>query len=370
MLRAVDVDEHDPLKDLTRLDELEALARERMEVPAFDYYAGGAGNEWTLAENRRAFDRWILRPRYLVDVSAIDPSTTVLGQPMPFPVLLAPTAFHRLAHPEGEVATARAAASTGATMCISTSTTSPIEAIAATGVPRWFQLYVHQDRGIAREVLRLAVEAGCTAIVLTVDLPHMGLRERDVKNRTDQWFPGDVTMELIARAGAIANPGQTFDPNGLFFDAALTWRDLDWIRESSGLPLLVKGIMTAEDATLAVQHGVAGIVVSNHGGRQLDGVAGTLDVLPEVVEAVGGAAEVLLDGGVRRGTDVVKALALGARAVMVGRPYLWGLAVAGERGVRWVLDTLRTEVELAMGLTGTPSVDAIIPAMVARAPGA
>jgi 4-hydroxymandelate oxidase len=363
------VDAPDPLGGLTRLDDLEPLARQRMELPAFDYYAGGAGNEWTLAENRRAFDRWVLRPRYLVDVSTLDTATTVLGEPMPFPVILAPTAFHRLADPEGELATARAAASVGTTMCVSTSTTAPIEDIAATGVPRWFQLYVHADHGIAREVIRLAVAAGCSAIVLTVDLPHMGLRERDVKNDVAAWVPADVRMELVARAGAIANPGSTFDPNGLSFDPSLTWRDLGWVRELSGLPLVVKGVMTAEDAALAVEHGVSAIVVSNHGGRQLDGVAGTLDVLPEVVEAVGGAAEVLMDGGVRRGTDVVKALALGARAVMIGRPYLWGLAVAGERGVRWTLETLRSEVELAMALTGAASVGAIVPAMVAPAPG-
>jgi 4-hydroxymandelate oxidase len=359
-----------PFDRVTRLDELEALARSRMELPAFDYYAGGAGNEWTLAENRRAFDRWVLRPRYLVDVTSIDLRTTVLGQPMPFPILLAPTAFHRLAHPAGEVATARGAAAVGATMCISTSATMPLEEIAATGVPRWFQLYIHTDRGIAEEVVRMAVAAGCTAIMLTIDAPHLGSRERDLKNDMEGWFPRDIQMESLVRAMAGVHPGaELFDPDTLFFSQSLTWDDLAWIRGLAPvLPLLLKGIMTAEDARLALEHGVDAIVVSNHGGRQLDGVAGVLDVLPEVVGAVAGRMEVLLDGGVRRGADVVKALALGARAVLVGRPYLWGLAIDGERGVRWVLEKLRDELELAMALTGARSIGEIVPGMVAPAP--
>ena len=364
------MDAPDPFDQLIRLEELEAPARERMDLPAFDYYAGGANDEWTLAENRRAFGRWVLRPRYLVDVSHVDLATTVLGQAMPFPVLLAPTAFHRLAHPEGEVATARGAAATGTTLCVSTSATMPLADIMATGVDAWFQLYVHEDRAIAEEMVRMAVDAGCRAIVLTVDVPHLGLRERDVRNDMDAWFPNDVQMDNLTRASSGAHPGsELFDPNSLFFDASLSWRDLEWLSGLSDVPVVIKGVMTAEDASLAVEHGAAAVVVSNHGGRQLDHVSGTIDVLPEVVDAVAGRIEVLVDGGFRRGTDVVTALALGARAVMIGRPYLWGLAIAGERGVRWAIETLRAEVELAMALTGAATVDALVPAMVAPAPG-
>jgi len=360
----------DPLEGAVRLEDLEALARERMPLPAFDYYAGGSGDEWTLAENRRAFDRWILRPRYLVDVSNIDLGTTVLGQVMPLPILLAPASFHRLAHPEGEMATARGAAAAGATMCISTAATTALEDIATTGVPRWFQLYVRGERWISEELVRRAHATGCTAIVLTIDLPYLGNRERDVRNRLDEWFPKDLQMENVVRVAAGDHPGSELLEEETWFDYSLTWDDVAWIRNLSPLPLLVKGVMTAEDAVLAVEAGAAGVVVSNHGGRQLDGVAASVDALPEVVDAVAGRAEVLVDGGVRRGTDIVKALALGARAVMIGRPYLWGLAGAGDRGVQWVLEKLRAELQLAMALTGATSVEAITRSMIAPAPGA
>jgi 4-hydroxymandelate oxidase len=358
----------DPLSGAVRVEDLERLAREVMPRPAFDYYAGGAGDEWTLAENRRAFERWVLRPRYLVDVSNVDLGTTVLGQPQPFPILLGPTAFHKLAHPDGELATARAAAAIGATMCAATSATATIEDVAATGVRPWFQLYVHRNRGVAEELVRRAHAAGCGAIVLTIDVPFLGLRERDVHNRVDEWWPPELQMANLVRPSDDAPGTQLFQRDPLIFDPSLTWKDLEWLHGLSPLPIVLKGVMTAEDALLAVDAGVDAIVVSNHGGRQLDGVAGTLDVLPEVVEAVAGRVEVLMDGGIRRGSDVVKAVALGARAVMIGRAYLWGLAVDGERGVRWVLETLCTELKLAMALTGAPSVDAIVRTMVAPAP--
>jgi 4-hydroxymandelate oxidase len=285
-------------------------------------------------------------------------------------MILAPTAFHRLAHAEGEVATARGAAAAGATLCVSTSATMPLADIMATGVPAWFQLYVHEDRGISQEMVRMAVDAGCRALVLTVDVPHLGLRERDVKNDMDAWFPEDIQMDNLVSATAGTHPGsELFDPNSLFFDASLSWRDLEWLRGLSELPVVIKGVMTAEDASLAVEHGADAVVVSNHGGRQLDHVSATIDALPEVVDAVAGRIEVLVDGGFRRGTDVVTALALGARAVMIGRPYLWGLAVGGDRGVRWVIEKLRGEIELAMALTGADSVGAIVSSMVAPAPG-
>jgi 4-hydroxymandelate oxidase len=355
---------------VANLTELEPLARDRMEQPAFDYYAGGAGSEWTLKQNRAAFDRWVLRPRYLVDVSDIELATTLLGQPMSMPVLLAPTAFHRLAHPEGELATARAALAAGVTMCVSTSSTTPLEEIASTGVSRWFQLYVHRDRSMAERLVARAFDGGYQALVLTIDVPYLGGRERDVKNRMEQWFPAEI-QQASNRA---LSTGQTagrelFDPESQFFDASLTWDDIGWLRGLSPMPIVLKGVMTAEDATVAVQSGVDAVVVSNHGGRQLDGAAAALDVLPEVVDAVEGRIEVLLDGGVRRGADVVKALALGARAVLIGRPYLWGLAVDGEAGVRWVLETLRDELRLAMALTGVSRVDQITSSIVAPAPG-
>jgi 4-hydroxymandelate oxidase len=358
----------DPLAGVITVDELEPLARGVLERPAFDYFAGGSDDEWTLRENRRSFERWVLRPRCLVDVSTVSTATSVLGRPAAAPLLVAPTAFHRLAHADGEVATARAAAAAGVTMCVSTSATAPFEDIAATGVHWWFQLYVHRERAIAERLMADARDAGAAAIVLTVDLPYLSVRRRDVRSRMDDWFPGDVRMVNIDRAATELHPdSELVTGDDLWFDPSLTWPDLAWVREVSGLPVIVKGVMTAEDATLAAEHGATAIVVSNHGGRQLDGVAGTMDVLPEVVDAVGDRLEVLVDGGFRRGADVVKAVALGARAVLVGRPPLWGLAIAGERGVRWVLETLRSELELAMALVGATSVQGIVSSMVAPA---
>ena len=362
--------EQDPFELVANLTELEPLARDCMDQPAFDYYAGGAGSEWTLAQNRAAFDRWVLRPRYLVDVSHIELSTTLLGQPMPMPVLLAPTAFHRLAHPEAELATARGALAAGVTMCVSTSSTTPLEDVAATGVSRWFQLYVHRDRSMAERLVARAYDSGYHAVVLTIDVPYLGRRERDVKNRMEQWFPEEIQLASTRALSTGQTAGrELFDPQTQFFDASLTWDDLDWLRALSPLPIVLKGVMTAEDATLAAEAGVDALVVSNHGGRQLDGAAAALDVLPEVVEAVGDRIDVMVDGGVRRGTDIVKALALGARAVLIGRPYLWGLAVGGEAGVFWVLETLREDLRLAMALTGATGVDQISRAMVGPAPG-
>jgi 4-hydroxymandelate oxidase len=364
------VSEQDPFELVANLTELEPLARDRMERPAFDYYAGGAGGEWTLAENRAAFDRWVVRPRYLVDVSDIDLATTVLDQPMPMPILLAPTAFHRLAHPEGELATARGAFAAGVTMCVSTSSTTPLEEVAASGVSRWFQLYVHRDRSTAERLVARAYDSGYQAVLLTIDVPYLGGRERDVKNQLERWFPEEIQQASSRALSTREAAGrEVFDPAGQFFDASLTWEDLGWLRTLSPLPIVLKGVMTAEDARLAIDAGVDALVVSNHGGRQLDGAAAALDVLPEVVDAVGGRIEVMVDGGVRRGVDIVKALALGARAVLIGRPYLWGLAVGGEAGVQWVLERLRDELRLAMGLTGATRVDQITSAMVGPAPG-
>jgi isopentenyl diphosphate isomerase/L-lactate dehydrogenase-like FMN-dependent dehydrogenase len=327
--------------ELRNVSDYERAAEERLDPASYGYFAGGANDEWTLRENVAAFGRWVLRPRVLVDVSALTGATTVLGTEVSFPVLVAPMAFQGLAHPNGERAMARGAAAAGTVMCLSTLSTAGLEeaAQAAPDGARWFQLYWGPDRSKVQELVDRAVAAGYRAIVVTVDLPEVGRRERDLR----------TGFETPASLSAVT-------------DNSLTWRDLEWLRSHTALPILVKGILTAEDAVLATEAGVDGIVVSNHGGRQLDGVAASLDALPEVVEAAGDRAEILLDGGVRRGTDVVKALALGARAVLVGRPALYGLAVGGAEGVERVLGLLREEVELALALCGCPS-----PAHVTRA---
>jgi len=349
------------------VEDFEAAARQRLPRMVFDYYAGGAGEETTLRENRRAYDRWVIRPRVLVDVSTVDLRTTVLGQDVPFPILLAPTAFQRLAHRLGEVATAQGAASVGALMVVSTISTASLEEIAGTGVRRWFQLYVLTDRDLTAELVKRAHAAGYGAIVLTVDTPVLGRRLRDERNRFS--LPPGIGLANLAGAGL-----PTAEGSALFsffvdrIDPSLDWEDVAWLRSLTPLPLVLKGIVTEEDARLAVEAGVDAIVVSNHGGRQLDGAPATLDVLPEVVAAADGRAEVLLDGGIRRGSDVFKALALGARAVLVGRPYLWGLAAGGPEGVRRVLEILRDDLALTMALAGRAGVPAIDRSAVAPAP--
>lgn len=342
--------------------DYETLARGRLERSAWDYYAGGAGEERTLAANCAAFDRIELRPRVLVDVSRIDTGTTVLGMPVDAPILLAPTAFNRLACDEGELAAARAAGASRTVMICSTLSTCRLEDVAAAaGGPLWFQVYVYKDRGMTRELLARATSAGYKALVLTVDTPLLGRRYRDVRNRFV--LPEGLSMrnfEAAMQDAARWGPHTSFSAYVHdLFDASLSWEAVAWLREQTELPILLKGIMTAEDARLAVDHGVSGIVVSNHGGRQLDGIAATIDVLAEVCTAVDGRAEVLLDGGIRRGTDVLKALALGARAVCIGRPYLWALAAAGEAGVVDVLRILRDELVLAMALSGRPTISTI-----------
>jgi isopentenyl diphosphate isomerase/L-lactate dehydrogenase-like FMN-dependent dehydrogenase len=346
--------------------DFERLARERLEPGAHGYFAGGAWDEQTLAENLAAYGRWYLRPRVLVDVSRTSPATTVLGTPVSMPVLVAPVALQRLADPGGEPAMARAAAAAGTIMCLSTiGTATPAEvAASAPAAPRWFQVYCFRDRGITDALVEQAVEAGFTALALTVDAPRAGRRERDL--RTGFVVPPHVTVPSVAAAlGGVAapTPAEIFE----LMDETLGWSDVEEMAARSPLPLLVKGIQTGEDADLACRHGAAGIVVSNHGGRQLDGVAASLEMLPEVVEAVAGRLEVLVDGGVRRGTDVLKALALGARAVLVGRPALWGLAVDGERGAHRVLELLHEEIELAMALLGVTAPEQVTREHVMRA---
>ena len=345
--------------------DYERLAEASLEPGAHGYFAGGAGDERCLRENVEAWRRHRLRPRVLVDVSGTSARTTVLGTEVSLPVLVAPTAFHRMVHADGEPGTARAAAAAGTIMCLSTlATAAPAEvAAAAPGAPRWFQLYVFRDRGVTRGLVEQAVEAGFDAIVLTVDAPRLGRRERDL--RTGFRVPADVVVPSIA---ALEGGWEGATPLEVLsqVDPSLGWADLERLVADSPLPVIVKGIQTAEDAALACEHGAAAIVVSNHGGRQLDAVAPTAELLPEVVDAVDGRLEVYVDGGIRRGTDVVVALALGARAVLVGRPVLWGLAHAGEAGAKRVLELLRDEVELALALCGCASPAAVSSAHVSR----
>jgi 4-hydroxymandelate oxidase len=359
---------------LLTIDDLHALAAERLPRMAYDYYASGADDERTLGDNEAAWRRIRLRPRCLVDVDRRDLATTVLGRAVSMPVLVAPTAFQRLAHPDGECATARAAAAEGTVMTLSTLSTCTLEEVAAAGerltdAPgadalggRWFQLYVYRDRGVTRSLVERAEAAGFDAVVLTVDAPFFGRRLRDVRNGFA--LPDGLTVANLAPRGMGA-VGAVEGSSGLsayiasMLDQTLTWRDVDWLRSVTRLPLVVKGIVRGDDAARALEHGAAGVVVSNHGGRQLDTTIATADALPEVVDAVGGRAEVYVDGGVRRGTDVLKALALGARAVLVGRPVLWGLAVDGEAGVRHALGMLRAELSLALALAGCATLHEI-----------
>ena len=332
--------------------DYEREAERMLDPGAFGYFAGGTGDEITLRDNVEAFSRWQLRPRVLVDVSGVTTATTVLGRDVSMPLLVAPTAFQRLAHPEGELATARAAAAAGTVMCQSTlsSVTPPELATAAVDARLWFQLYWSSDRGFTSDLLARVVEAGFEAVVFTVDFPAAGRRERDL--RAAFTLPDELATPNIP---ASLQRQDFHAALGQIVDTTLTWRDLEWLRETCSLPVLLKGILSAEDALLAAEHGAAGVIVSNHGGRQLDGVSASLDALPEVVEAVGGRLEVLMDGGVRRGTDVLKALGLGARAVLVGRPVVWGLAVGGQEGAQDVLELLRAEVALGLTLLGCRS---------------
>jgi 4-hydroxymandelate oxidase len=345
------------------LGELEERARAVLPQMVYDYYASGANDEVTLRENRAAYERITLLPRMLVDVSARDLGTTVLGEPVSMPILIAPTALHGLAHSEGEVATTKAAGAAKTVMTLATLSTSSIEeAMAVATGPVWFQLYVFKDRDITASLVQRAEEAGCKAIVLTVDVPVPGRRERDVRNRFT--LPDHLSMKNLLPAGCQELP-KNVAGSGLaayvaaLFDATLSWKDLGWLAGVTKLPILIKGILRSDDARRAVDHGASGIIVSNHGARQLDTTPTTISVLPEIVDAVAGGVEIYVDGGIRRGTDVLKALAYGARAVLVGRPILWGLAVGGEAGVTLVLELLRQEFDLAMALSGCPSLTAI-----------
>lgn len=354
------------------LHDLEPLAQEKLPQPIFDFIAGGAEDEVTLRANRAAFEAITFRPRVLVDVSNVDTSTTVLGQTLPFPVMLAPVAMHKLVHPHGEAATARAAKSARTVMILSTMSSVSIEDVAAAADgPKWFQLYCYTEKGVTERLVRRAEAAGFGALCLTVDVPRLGRRERDLRHVLE--FPPDVipqnfVQEIDMSSIPLKSQGSAISAYAAsLMDQTLTWETIGWLKSITSMPVIVKGILTPEDAVLAADHGAAAVVVSNHGGRQLDSSPATVAVLPEIVDAVGDRLEVIVDGGVRRGTDVLKALALGAKAVLIGRPYIWGLAVNGEAGVAQVLSLLQIELEWAMALCGVTAVDQVTRRLV-RAP--
>ena len=341
------------------LFDFEELARAALPKSAFDFFAGGSADEVTLRENRRAFDEIDLRYRVLAGVANRDLSVTLFGQKTSLPVLVAPTGFQKLAHPDGEIAMARAAAACDVILVASTMANVTLEEIrtAATG-PMWFQLYVYKDRGITRELAQRAEAAAYDCIQVTVDLPVLGRREADVRNGFG--LPSGMRIANLESAG-LGELGAVEGDSGVaayttrLLDPSLTWKDVEWLKSVTRLPLLVKGVIRGDDAARAVEAGADGVVVSNHGGRQLDTSPATIRALPEVVEALAGRGVVILDGGIRRGTDVVKALALGADAVQIGRPPLWGLAVDGQAGVERVLEILRYEFDAAMALCGCAS---------------
>lgn len=327
--------------------DYETLAKERLQSTIWDYYQGGSDDEVTLRANRHSFERIFLRPHVLADVNTIEMSTTVQGIPIQMPIMVAPMAFHCLAHPDGECATAQAVKNMGTLMVTSTFATRSLEETAqAAENPIWQQLYIYKDLHLTQTLVQRAEASGYRALVLTVDTPRLGRRERDIRNA--------FTLEPPFK---VANFDKNVLPDAYIPDPAVaTWETVAWLRSITNLPIILKGILTAVDAQKAIEYNIQGIIVSNHGGRQLDSAIASIDALAEIVQGVAGRCEVYLDGGIRRGTDVVKALALGARAVLVGRPILWGLAVNGMPGVQHVLELLRDELETAMALAGCPSL--------------
>ncbi|MBK6688631.1 MAG: alpha-hydroxy-acid oxidizing protein [Deltaproteobacteria bacterium] len=339
-------------RELVNIHDYERAAIQKLGPGPLAYYTGGAMDERTLAANREAFQRRMIVPRIMTDVSKLDPSVMVLGRRWPHPLWVTPTALQRLAHPDGELASARAALARGLTFGLSTSASTDMADVAALGGPRWYQVYLLEDPGARRAMIERAIDCGYEALVLTADLQRLGRRERDI--RVGFTIPSGVTLPNIAKAAGVPPEEAAQVP----FVSTLDWRSLEWIA-SFGKPVVLKGVLHPEDARRALDHGASAVVVSNHGGRQLDGAIASLDALPGIVEAVGGRAPVLFDGGIRRGTEALLALALGATAVGIGRPVLWGLATAGEQGVGRVLDLLIAELELSMALAGCPDLSAV-----------
>jgi 4-hydroxymandelate oxidase len=355
--------------DVVTLADYEAHARARLDANAWAYLSGGAADEITLRANRDAFDRLRLRSRVLADMTGAHTRLTLLGQPLDYPILLAPAAYQKLFHPDGELATVEAAATMRTPMVVSTKASVPLEDIAAASAktvpdgrsaPLWFQLYLQPDRGFIRALVERVEAAGYRALVLTVDLPiNVG---RDRERRTRFHLPPGIDAANLRGMPPHETPAPGFLESQVFsgfLDTAPTWKDVAWLRGMTRLPLLLKGITAPEDAARGLDEGVDGLLISNHGGRALDTLPASIEALPHVADRVAGRVPLLLDGGVRRGTDVLKALALGADAVLIGRPYLHALAVAGAVGVAHVLHILRTELEVAMTLTGCPTLDRI-----------
>lgn len=346
-----------PIDDLVNVMEFEPVAKSKLPRTNYDFIAGGVDDEWTLRRNREAFQWIMLRPRMLVDVSKLDLSITLFGQKIEMPILVAPTGVHQQAHPDGELATARAAGTVKTIMAVSSNSSYTIDKIgeAATG-PIWFQLYPGPDLPGTRERVERALAAGAKAIAVTVDTPYSSHRERLLRDRVAGEVPPSGPSAARRRTAPAASQPYRLNQR---FTAQLTWSFLDELRSYAKVPVLVKGILTPEDARLAIDHGAAGVIVSNHGARYLDTVPATIEVLPGIVDAVAGKIPVFVDGGFRRGTDILKALAIGAKAVLVGRPPLWGLGAYGQAGVVRVLELLQTELALAMGLSGRPNLASI-----------
>ncbi|XP_033945533.1 2-Hydroxyacid oxidase 1 [Pseudochaenichthys georgianus] len=358
------------------VSDFEKEAEKVLPKAVYDYYRSGADEQSTLADNVAAFNRWRLLPRVLRDVSSVDLSVSVLGQKLSMPVCVGATAMQRMAHPEGEMATARACQAAGTGMMLSSWATSTIEEVmsamtATGGGVMWLQLYIYRDRELTLSLVRRAEEAAYQAIFVTVDTPYLGRRLDDMRNRFK--LPSHLSLSNFSSASLAFSEGNYGNDSGLAvyvakaIDPTLCWDDITWLKKHTHLPVIVKGVLNAEDAVQAVNYGVDGILVSNHGARQLDGVPATLDVLEEVVEAVQGRCDVFMDGGVRRGSDVLKALALGAKAVFIGRPVLWGLACQGEEGVTEILELFKEELRLAMALSGCRSVSEVNRSLVRKA---
>ncbi len=377
---------------IANIADLRELAWRRLPRVLFDFIDGGAQDELTMRANQEDFNRFSLAQRVLRDVSARDQSVTVLGQKYALPLILSPTGMTGLLWPNGALEAARAACAAGAGFCLSSMSTSTVEEVAkVSSYPTWFQLYVMRDRVMSRELIERAKAAGCSALVLTVDLAMQGQRDRDVHNGLTippklsvanllnfAMRPGWVWRYLTGpkvMPASLVKPGQStlFTIAGYVnsqFDQSVTWKDIEWAKSVWGGPLALKGILDPEDAKLAVEHGVDAVIVSNHGGRQLDGVRSAISALPDVVDAVAGRAEVLIDGGIRRGSDVLKAIALGAKACMIGRPYMYGLAARGRPGVAQALELLRNEIDLALALTGNSQLAALDRSVVRLQPDA
>lgn len=367
-----------PTADVT---QFEPLARRRLSKMAYDYVRSGGGDEISMRENRAGFERLQLEPSVLVDVSEIDTRVNLFGSVLQSPILLAPVAYHRLYHAEGEVGTARGASAAGAGFVISTFTTTSIDEIARnTQQPIWFQLYVQRDREFTKDMVQRAVASGCKAVCVTVDTPVLGNRYgqlsfglpkemecvhlRGLGLKSAVFDQRSQAAQVQATQGHKTQRPSIYDP---VFDPSFNWNDLEWLRSVAGVPVLLKGVLSAEDGRLAVSCGADGVIVSNHGGRNLDTVPATIDALPRVVDAVAGRIPVMLDSGIRRGTDVLMALALGAKAVFIGRPYVYGLALGGAKGVERVISILRDELERAMALTGRRSIAEIDGSVLRRA---